>query len=86
MPGEEFHGDHAAHRIAHHVRLLDIEVVEESDDVLHHFNSIGLILFGLARSAVTADIHCNDLVIFGQRFDYPRDAPIDSCAREEPVD
>ena len=68
------------------MRLLNVEMVKESNNVLHHFDPIRLLLFGFARTAMTAGIQGNDLIVFGQSFDDSRSTPIELRVRAKSVD
>ena len=62
-----------------------LEVVEKPDNVFHHFNPVGLLCLGLARTAMAADIQGNDLIVFGQHLDRARGTPIDLRTRVKAV-
>ena len=72
MQDGQFHGDHAAHRIADHVGLFDLEMIQQADHVLGHFHAVGPFGFRLARVPVPAHVRGDDQVVFGKRFDNSR--------------
>lgn len=86
MAGHHLHGDHAAHRVAHDVRFLDLQVIEQEDDVLDQLEAVGFLLLGPVRASMSRQIDGDHSVILGEVAEDTRDPPVDVGARVQPMD
>ncbi len=64
---EQLQRDRAAHRVPDHVCACDVQVIEETRDVVHHLDAVGTGLVRFAAAAVAAAVHRNDPVAARQR-------------------
>jgi len=63
---EQLERDRSAHRVADDVRLLDVQVIEQARDVVHHLDAVGAGVVRLAAPPVAAAIHGDDVVVVGE--------------------
>ena len=78
--------DHASHRVAVDVGLLDLEVVHEFDHVAGHPRSVFLRIVRLVALPVAAAIDGNDPVLCGQGFGHAVGKPVSAGRARIAVD
>src|SRR5688500_20254152 len=59
-------GDERPKRIASDVRAPDLQMIEQVNDVSHHFLAVRFWIVGLAALPVTAQIYSNDAMVICQ--------------------